>query len=711
MDISGERIHPLALVVDDEIVVRILVRKSLELSGHEVCEAENGAQALEQFIEHRPDIVLMDIMMPEMDGFTACVKLRELVGGCRVPILMMTGLDDTESIAKAYEHGATDFITKPLNPTILGHRVKYMFRSSQTLDALLKSESRLGLAQRIAKIGNWEWRPDINQFTASSELCRLIGVRPQDFGGTLDTFLHVVHAEDRERVDDELKRILIERKPCDIEHRIVLPNGADFMVHLQAEAVFDDQLQALTIIGTAQDITDRKQSEREIHRLAYFDSLTGLANRSLFKDRLTQALSHAVRYQSSLAVLFLDLDRFKVINDTFGHNVGDLLLKQVAGRLSDSVRHSDSVSRPVGKEESHSLARLGGDEFTVLLTNLRDVQDAGTVARRIVEAISKPFLIEEREIFISVSVGIAVFPVDGESVDALMKNADRAMYHAKEQGRNNFQFYSSNLNATANERVILEGELRHAVDREEFVVYYQPQFDLRTGEMIGAEALVRWQHPLRGLLLPEKFLPTAMDTGLIRAIDEWVLRTACGHNQAWQQRGKRPVRISINVSNSLFHGDTLLSVVEQTLSQTGVTPACLELELTESIVMRNVDASIAMLTTLKAMGVQLSIDDFGTGYSSLSYLHRLPISRVKIDQSFIREILTHSRPPMIVRAIIAMAHSLDLFVLAEGVEQEGQRTVLLDEGCDYAQGYLFGRPMPTDAFAQMLQPVPLREAS
>lgn len=711
MDISGERIHPLALVVDDEIVVRILVRKSLELSGHEVCEAENGAQALEQFIEHRPDIVLMDIMMPEMDGFTACVKLRELVGGCRVPILMMTGLDDTESIAKAYEHGATDFITKPLNPTILGHRVKYMFRSSQTLDALLKSESRLGLAQRIAKIGNWEWRPDINQFTASSELCRLIGVRPQDFGGTLDTFLHVVHAEDRERVDDELKRILIERKPCDIEHRIVLPNGADFMVHLQAEAVFDDQLQALTIIGTAQDITDRKQSEREIHRLAYFDSLTGLANRALFKDRLTQALSHAVRYQSSLAVLFLDLDRFKVINDTFGHNVGDLLLKQVAGRLSDSVRHSDSVSRPVDKEESHSLARLGGDEFTVLLTNLRDVQDAGTVARRIVEAISKPFLIEEREIFISVSVGIAVFPVDGESVDALMKNADRAMYHAKEQGRNNFQFYSSNLNVTANERVILEGELRHAVDREAFVVYYQPQIDLRTGEMIGAEALVRWQHPLRGLLLPEKFLPTAMDTGLIRAIDEWVLRTACGHNQAWQQRGKRPVRISINVSNSLFHGDTLLSVVEQTLSQTGVTPACLELELTESIVMHNVDASIAMLTILKAMGVQLSIDDFGTGYSSLSYLHRLPINRVKIDQSFIREILTHSRPPMIVRAIIAMAHSLDLFVLAEGVEQEGQRTVLLDEGCDYAQGYLFGRPMPADAFAQMLQPVPLREAS
>ena len=710
METVPERVCPLALLVDDDMIVRILVREVLEQSGHEVCEAENGTQALERFIEYRPDIVLLDIMMPGMDGFTACAKLRELVGGRRVPILMMTALDDTGSIEKASEHGATDFITKPLNPTILSHRVKYMLRSSQALDALRKSESRLGLAQRIAKIGNWEWRPDTNRFTASSELCRLIGIRPGDFGGTLDTFLQVVHVEDRERVDDALKHILTERKPCDIDHRIVLPHGAAFAVHLQAEAVFDDQLQALTIIGTAQDITDRKQSEREIYRLAYFDSLTGLANRVLFKDRLTQALAHAGRYHSTLAVLFLDLDRFKVINDTLGHNVGDLLLKQVAGRLSDSVRHSDSVSRSVDKEENHSLARLGGDEFTVLLTNLRDVQDAGTVARRIVEAMAKPFLIEGREIFVTISVGIAIFPVDGESIDALLKNADSAMYHAKEQGRNNFQFYSDNLNAEANDRLNLEGELRHAVEREEFVVFYQPQIDLRGGEIVSAEALVRWQHPRRGLLRPEEFMQAALDTGLIRAIDEWVLRTACRHSQEWQQRAKISVRISVNISNSLFHGDTLVSVVEQALGQTGLTPACLELELTESIVMRNVDASIATLTTLRTMGVQLSIDDFGTGYSSLSYLHRLPINRVKIDQSFILEILTQARPPMIVRAIIAMAHSLNLLVLAEGVEQEIQRTTLIDEGCDYAQGHLFGRPMQADEFAEMLQSAPLRKA-
>ena len=511
-------------------------------------------------------------------------------------------------------------------------------------------------------------------------------------------------------MEEALKGIVTRRVPCDIDNRLVLPNGADVTVNLQAEAVLDDQMRSLAILGTAQDITDRKQSEQEIHRLAYFDSLTGLPNRVLFKDRLAQALSHAHRYRTTLATLFLDLDRFKVINDTLGHNTGDLLLKSVAERLADCVRHSDSVCRSVGEAGNHSLARLGGDEFTVLLTNLREVQDAGKVARRIVESLAQSFSIEGREIFVTVSVGIAIFPDDGDSVDVLLKNADTAMYHAKEHGRNNAQFYSNTFNAAAHERLILEGQLRYAIAREEFVVYYQPQIDLQTSGVIGAEALVRWQHPQRGLLPPAEFLPAAIDTGLIRAIDEWVLRTACRHNQAWQRRGKRPVHISVNLSHSLFHSNTLVSVVDEALHQTGLIPACLKLELTESIAMRNVDASIVMLTTLRAMGVQLSIDDFGTGYSSLSYLQRLPINMVKIDQSFIQEIMTQASPAPIVRAIIAMAHSLNLLVLAEGVEQEAQRTLLLELGCDQAQGYIFGRPMPEEAFAALLPPVHLRKA-
>ena len=615
---------------------------------------------------------------------------------------MMTDLDDAEAITGAYEHGATDFITKPLNPTILSHRVRYMLRGSRTLDALLRSEVRNSLAKRIAKIGNWEWEPQTGQFSASAELCRLMGIGPQDFGGTLDAFLQAVYEKDRERVEQSLRRILTDRTPCDIDHRIVLPNGSEFIANLQAEAVFDDQLKALTIVGTAQDISERKRLEREIHRLAYYDSLTGLPNRVLFKDRVMHAIAHARRYEYHLALLFLDLDRFKLINDTAGHNIGDQVLKHVADRLSECIRHSDSIGRWAETDQTHQLARLGGDEFTVLLTNLRDVQDASKVAKRILESLARPFLVGGHEIFITVSVGIAIFPADGDSVEVLLKNSDAAMYHAKEQGRNNFQYYSTAMNAEANERLMLEGEVRHATEREEFVVYYQPQIDLRSGRIVGAEALVRWQHPQRGLLAPGEFLQMASDTGMIRTIDEWLLRAACRQCRAWQQRGLAVPSVSINVSNSLFHGSTLVKAVEDTLADTGLAPYGLGLELTESIAMRNVDTSITVLQQLKTMGLRLAIDDFGTGYSSLSYLLRLPVDRVKIDQSFVRELLSRAQPVPIVRAIIAMAHSLQLEVLAEGVEQDTQRAILLAEGCDQAQGYLFGHPMPAADFEMLL---------
>ena len=686
------------LVADDDNAVRQFVRTAIEQIGLKVCEASNGREVLEQFILRHPDVIVMDVMMPVMDGFAACSKLRGVPGGGQIPILMMTGLDDAEAIARAYEHGATDFIAKPLNPTMLSQRIRYLLRGSQTVRALLRSEARLGLAQRIAKIGNWEWQPESGQFSASYELCRLMGIRPQDFGGTLDAFLQAVDAEDRERVHHTLTSILPERTPCDIDHRIVLPNGSEFTVNLQAEAVFDDQLNALTIVGTAQDISERKRSEREIHRLAYFDSLTGLPNRVLFKDRVTQAIAHARRYQYNLALLFLDLDRFKATNDTLGHHIGDLLLKHVADRLMDSVRHSDSIGRTTENDRNHELARLGGDEFTVMLTNLRDVQDAGKVARRILEALARPFIINGHEIFVTVSIGIAIFPTDGDSVDLLLKSSDTAMYHAKEQGRNNFQYYSNAMNAAASERLMLEAEVRQATEREEFVLYYQPQIDLRSGRIVGAEVLIRWLHPQRGLLAPNEFLQAASDTGIIRSIDEWVLRTACRQARTWQQRGFTVPCVSINVSNSLFHGSTLLRAVQETLDETGLTANRLELELTEPIAMRNLEASLTILHQLKTLGVQLSIDDFGTGYSSLSYLHQLPFNRVKIDHSLIRDMLIKAQPVRIVRAIIAMAHSLQLDVLAEGVEQEQQREILIAEGCDQAQGYLFGHPMPAAEF-------------
>ncbi|MDR4476798.1 MAG: EAL domain-containing protein [Nitrospira sp.] len=695
--------RPTILIADDDPLTRLFVKNALEPAGMAVVEATGGKDALTKFEEEPSDLVILDIMMPEVDGYLTCSRIRSLPRGKRIPILILTGLDDAHSIAQAYQHGATDFITKPVNATILCHHVRYMLRTNNVLHALIRSESRLELAQRIARIGNWDWNPKTNRFAMSNELCRLVGVRPQDFTGTFEGFLSLVHPDDRPLVTGALQKLVAQQTPCDIDHRIVLPNGSDFVIHLQAEAVREEEVDEVTVIGTAQDITERKQAERAIHQLAYYDSLTGLANRVLFKDRLSNAISYAARHDQHLATLFIDLDRFKIINDTLGHTVGDLLLTRVAERLSESVRQSDSVSRHADHEPAHALARLGGDEFTILLTALPQPEDAGRVARRILDSLAHPFSIEGHEIFISASIGISIYPSDGATVEALLKNADTAMYHAKEQGRNNCQFYSSGLNAAAAERLDLENELRRALEREEFVVFYQPKLNIHSREILGAEALVRWKHPKRGLVPPGVFLNAAIDTGLIRSMDEWVLREACRQVKAWETAGLPAISISANVSNSLFHGRTLPATVADALRDSGLNPSQLELELTESIAMRDVEASVTMLEGLRTMGVRLSIDDFGTGYSSLSYLQRFPLSRLKIDQSFVRDLLTNENNVKITRAIIAMAHSLNLSVLAEGVETEGQLARLREEGCDEVQGYLFSRPVCAEDFEKLLR--------
>ncbi len=693
--------RPVILVIDDDPVARRFIRSAVEPAGMVVQEAAGEREAVTLFESLSPDLLVLDLVM--LDGYLTCSRIRSLPGGKRVPILILTGLDDAHSIAHAYEHGATNFINKPVNATILCHHIRYMLRTSNVLHALLRSESRLELAQRIARIGNWDWNPRTNRFAMSNELCRLVGIRPSEFAGTFEAFLRFVHPDDRVRVNEALQKLISHQTPCDIDHRIVLPGGTDFTVHLQAEGVREEESEELTIIGTAQDITERKQAENAIHRLAYYDSLTGLANRVLFKDRLSNALAYAERHRLHLAALFIDLDRFKVINDTLGHTVGDLLLTHVAERLSESVRQSDSVSRHADHEPSHALARLGGDEFTILLTTLPHPEDAGRVARRILDSLAHPFSIDGHEIFISASIGISIYPSDGTTVEALLKNADSAMYHAKEQGRNNCQFYSSGLNAAAAERLDLESDLRRALEREEFVVYYQPKLNIHSRQILGAEALVRWKHPKRGLVPPGVFLNAAIDTGLIRPMDEWVLREACRQVKVWEQAGLPAITVSANVSNSLFHGRTLPGTVADALRDSGLNPSQLELELTESIAMRDVEASVTMLEGLRTMGVRLSIDDFGTGYSSLSYLQRFPLSRLKIDQSFVRDLLTNENNAKITRAIIAMAHSLNLSVLAEGVETDAQLARLREEGCDEVQGYLFSRPVCAADFEALLR--------
>jgi diguanylate cyclase (GGDEF)-like protein/PAS domain S-box-containing protein len=445
------------------------------------------------------------------------------------------------------------------------------------------------------------------------------------------------------------------------------------------------------LIGTIVDITERKQAEERVRHLAHFDELTGLPNRSMFNQRLGHALARARRAGDPLAILFIDLDRFKNVNDTLGHEAGDRVLKEIAQRLRGCLREVDTVSR------------LGGDEFVVLIEGPPQPANVADVAQKILAAVARPVLLESQEFHLTASIGISTCPGDSDDLQGLMKNADIAMYRAKEQGKNNFQFYSAQINVHTLERVALESDLSHALERNEFLLHYQPKVDIGSNRIVGMEALVRWQQPGKELIPPAQFIPLAEETGLIVPIGEWVLKTACLQNKAWQDQGLPRLRMAVNLSPRQFAHESLLHDVARVLNETGLDPAWLEFEITESMVMRDPEHAVTLLRGLKAMGIHLSIDDFGTGYSSLSYLKRFPLDSVKIDRSFIRDVPGDGDDAAITQAIIAMAHSLRLGVIAEGVETEEQLHFLRVNGCDEMQGYHFSGPLPEDRFLRLLQ--------
>jgi diguanylate cyclase (GGDEF)-like protein/PAS domain S-box-containing protein len=444
-------------------------------------------------------------------------------------------------------------------------------------------------------------------------------------------------------------------------------------------------------IGVFSDITERKAADERIRYLAHYDVLTGLANRTLLQARLEQALAAARRDRTYVALLFLDLDRFKNINDSLGHYSGDTVLQAVGERLRACVREGDTV------------ARLGGDEFVIMLPDLRAGDDAARVAEKVFGAMAHPFFIAGHELNLTLSLGISVYPDDGNEIGSLIKNADAAMYHAKEAGRNNYQFYTGDMNARALEALALENRLRHALERRELLLYFQPQVDLWSGRIIGAEALLRWQQPELGLVPPGKFIPIAEERGLIVPIGDWVLRNACAQNLRWQQQGLPAMPVAVNISALQFHQKGFVDKVAQAVQQSGLDPRYLELEITESILMRDAEATVAMMRALRAMGLKLSIDDFGTGYSSLSYLRRFPLDRLKIDQSFVRDMAANSDAAAIASVIITLAKTLKLKAIAEGVETQAQLDLLRAQGCDEMQGYYFSKPLPAAEFEGLLK--------
>lgn len=698
MSSEGAHAQPVILVVDDDPADRAMVREWLESAGFRIEEAVDGLHALEVFPTLRPHTVLLDVVMPGMSGIETCAALRKLPGGAQVPILMVTGHDDADSIARSYEAGASDFTIKPFHPLIVAHRVRYLLRASHAFLALTKSASQLGLAQSIAGFGSWEWDPRTDALQSTDQVARIFGMRPEHFPKTLDGLLEQIHPEDRDLVQKSLHEDIVKEQRSSLDCRIFIPGGAERVIHIEAEPVRDESNRVEGMSGIFQDITDRKQAEEKIHFLAYYDSLTGLANRHLFKDRVSQALVYAQRQRVSVAILYMDLDRFKVVNDTLGHVVGDLLLQGVAERLKKCVRTSDSVARHADPDSQSCLARLGGDEFTVLLNNLADPEDAGRVAQRIHRELAKPFQLDQHEVFVTGTIGIACFPADGSDLDTLLKNADTAMYSAKTRCRNGYQFYSLSMNEQAEQRFALEADLRHALDRDEFVLYFQPQVDLRTGAVVRAEALIRWNHPTMGVLVPGRFLPMTEDLGMGIELGEWVLRTACTQAKGWAEAALPSIELSVNLSDSQFHDANLIRTVAQVLADTKFPPELLDLELTESIAVRDLERSVVTLQNLRAVGVQLSLDDFGTGFSSLRHLQQYPIKALKIDQSFVRNIVENQRDASIAKTVIVLAHNLGLRVLAEGVETQDQLDFLREHGCEEIQGYIVSKPLPPDQF-------------
>jgi predicted signal transduction protein with EAL and GGDEF domain/FixJ family two-component response regulator len=706
----NQRAHSPAvvLVADDDPVMRLLMLEMLDSVGLVGIEAEDGAQAVDLAHARAPDLILLDVEMPKMDGFAACRAIRDLPNGATVPIVMVTGGDDLEAVTNAYEAGATDFVSKPINWPILGHRVLYVLRAS---DAIVRL--RIADAQNravLAAIPDTFFRMSRDGIYLDYEPGREGQARDVRDAGAEEQIVgrHVTDVLPRdiaERLLEQVGIALHVRQVRSVEYELIRFGEAQ---HVEARLVATGPDE---VLGLVRDISERKRAEEQIRRLAYCDSLTGIPNRQAFLEMLERELQRSKIGNRKFAVLFMDLDAFKRINDTLGHDVGDQLLKQVSERLRDTIRPSDLMSRgdllPRAEaghgSEGTNLARLGGDEFTILIPDLERVEYALNVAHRVKDAMRRPFLIEGNEIFVTASIGISLFPEDGDDSTSLLKYADTAMYHAKNCGKNNAKLYSSSLTMQIMSHVRLEVGLRRALQNDELYLLYQPQLDVRSSEIVGVEALVRWRHSERGVVSPSEFIPLAEETGLIVPIGEWVLRTACRQARHWQKLARRPVRMAVNLSAKQFKDENLSQIVMSALHDTGLDPRLLELELTEGTLMDDAKATLATLEQLRGIGVYLSIDDFGTGYSSMNYLKRFDVRALKIDRSFISGLPQDSENAAITRAIIAMAHGLKMIVVAEGVET-GEQLVLLEEyGCDLVQGFYLGRPAPAETVTDMLQ--------
>ncbi len=677
------------LVVDDDEMTRLLLRQTLSQKRYTILEAEDGSRALALFNKHAPDMVLLDVELPKLNGFEVCKLIRESAHGRDVPVVMITGMDDTESIELAYRIGATDFIVKPINWSLIGHHLRYVLRASNNFEALKESERRLEHAQQIARLGHWELHGGQDRLILSRQLTDMFSLPCTQFEHGMDYLVKLIHPAERLRVKTVLKKALDNAQRFQLDVRGVLPDNRVLYVHLHGQLLAESTTSKPVLSGIMQDVTELRRSQERLTYIAHHDALTNLPNRIMFQQQMEQAIQRANRFQRKAALLFIDLDRFKGINDSLGHDIGDALLRGVAERIRGSIRKYDTV------------ARLGGDEFAVILDAIENKQDAMHFAKRAIRIFEQPFYLDNKMLYVEASIGISVYPDNGKTPEKLLRNADMAMYQAKRSEMRELVFYTDKLTESTRKRWSLENDLRKALEENRFILMYQPKVDPDSGDIIGVEALLRWKKGKS----PSEFIPIAEETGLIIPLGEWVIKQAINQLHIWKGTACGHLTIAVNVSGRQLYNQELSSYIKTMLDLKGINANQLELEITEEyLIQDSAEGSCQKtLSTLSDLGIKMAIDDFGTGYSSFSQLKSLPISTLKIDKSFVDNIPEDQEAVAIIKSIVSLAKNLRLQVIAEGVETSEQLACIRSYGCDLVQGYFYCKPVVAKEILTMVE--------
>jgi len=676
---AGARI----LIVDDEGVARMMIRRVLEDYGYQVLEAQDGQTGTWLCDSESPDLVLMDVRMPMMNGFDACRSIRRSLRSSHTPVLMLTALDDVMAVTLAFEAGATDFITKPINWALLAQRVRYALRTSMTERELRESQLALARAQKIARLGQWRLDVDTGQIHCSRELRDMLGLSVAQ-ALTVPDILDNVSPEERVRLRRFTRDLRQTQREREVEIRVTSPSAPAKYLFLSGDVVLDEAGRSCALFGVAQDVSERRHAEARLSYYAHFDELTGLPNRVLFRDRVRTALTAAQRGGRSLAVMNIEVDLLQRTQASVAQAASDRILRAVVQRLASVLRDRDT------------LCRLEADSFALLVTDVEGELEVAVSAKRLIDAFAVPLPVDDWELLAAVHVGVALYPSDGQEVDTLLQHSGAARDLTRETTGSSYHFYTADMHNRVIDRLNTEVALYRGLERGEFELHYQPKVDLYTGQVMGVEALLRWNRPGMGLQMPDLFIDILEQTGLIMDAGDWVLREACAAIRSM------PLSLAVNISPRQFMHPNLADRLMRMLDEIRFPAERLELEITEQIVVEDEERALATLHELASRGIRVALDDYGTGFSSLQRLKRLPLHTLKIDKYFVLSLVTSKEDAAIVRSTIDLCHQLGIHVVAEGVQDEAAMDLLRDYGCDVAQGYGICQPLPMAQLAEWM---------